>query len=684
MNPLRDKTEASEVAGRQAWDSAFSALRLEPAVTRYIAIMLIDAAIALASLPAAVYLRIGGPIDPVVSEATALASPLFAAIFLLVVHVFGIHKQAWRFASLRDMAALLMGAAISVLATVPFLHSIDKLDPIPRSAPAIQWLVLAFLLCSSRASRRFVREVLSRSRLVREFGSQHEEAQFALVAGGADAVDSLLREIEKGDKSNVRPVGVLSDEPGSRGLKIRGVPICGGFAALAEVVVKLEAEGRRPDCLVVLGGSPPDGAARRRLFAAAGGLGLRIVELASPDGGRSAAFAPAVISAEWLQQLLGRPQIVLDQAVAAGALSGKRVLITGAGGSIGQELARQVAALEPAKLVLLDNCEFNLFSIDLELDERFPRTPRSAVLCSVGERERLMQAFREHAPDIVFHAAALKHVPLVEGNICAAVLTNAIGTRNVADAALRCRAAAMVQISTDKAVNPIGAMGATKRVAELYCQAMDEIGRTSAAAPRFITVRFGNVIGSSGSLIPLFQKQLSRGGPLTVTHPDIERFFMSISEAVQLVLHGSASAMRDGAGRGRILVLDMGEPIKIVEIARRMIRLAGLRPDLDVKIQFIGLRPGEKLYEELFDASEKRSPSVVPGIFQAVSNPPPLEALRRTFDALAVQAEKGDEAEAIRLIGGLVPSFGPQPARTLRREAASSRRDVRVDALQLG
>lgn len=682
MNLLRDKTEAPGVTERHVWESAFAALRRETAVARYVAIMLIDAAIALASLPAAVYLRIGGPIDPTVWSATVLASPLFAAIFLLVVHVFGIHRQAWRFASLRDMAALLMGATISVLATVPFLHTIDKLDPIPRSAPAIQWLVLAFLLCSSRASRRLLREVISRSRPPREIGAEPPQPELAVLAGDADAVDSLLRDIERGEKPNLRPVGALCDEPGSKGLKIRGVPVLGGFDDLAQAVEKLDAEGRRPDCLVVLAGAHPDAAAKRRLLAAAPGLGLRTVQFANFNDAPMAPGATAAASAEWLQQLLGRPQIMLDRAVAASALSGKRVLITGAGGSIGQELARQVAALSPAKLVLLDNCEFNLFSIDLELAERYPRVRRAAVLCSICERERLMQVFREHAPEVVFHAAALKHVPLVEANVCAAVLTNVIGTRNVADAALHYRAAAMVQISTDKAVNPIGAMGATKRVAELYCQALDAIGRNGAATPRFITVRFGNVIGSSGSLIPLFQKQLANGGPLTVTHPEIERFFMSISEAVQLVLHGSASAMGDAGGRGRILVLDMGEPIKIVEIARRMIRSVGLRPDVDVKIEFIGLRPGEKLYEELFDASEKRSASAVDGIFQASSNPLPLEPLSRVIDALAAQAEKGDERAVVRLIGSVVPTFGPQPARSLRADAVSLR-DVRLDALQL-
>jgi O-antigen biosynthesis protein WbqV len=268
-------------------------------------------------------------------------------------------------------------------------------------------------------------------------------------------------------------------------------------------------------------------------------------------------------------------------------------------------------------------------------------------LCSVRQRDAVFEVFDRYRPDIVFHAAALKHVPLVENNPCAGAHTNVIGTRNVADAVCEFGVRAMVQVSTDKAVNPVGMMGVTKRLGELYCQSLDLIGAGDPDSPRFMTVRFGNVLGSSGSLVPLFQRQLAAGKPLTVTHPDIERFFMTVEEAVQLILSSSAHALEAEIDRGTIYVLDMGEPIKIVDIARRMIRLAGLEPEIDVPIRFVGLRPGEKLYEELFDASEERFDSTIPGIFEARPCPVPLPEMARGINELERLVHLGD-ADGLR------------------------------------
>jgi O-antigen biosynthesis protein WbqV len=281
--------------------------------------------------------------------------------------------------------------------------------------------------------------------------------------------------------------------------------------------------------------------------------------------------------------------------------------------------------------------------------ENHPQIDRTPVLCSIRQRKQLMHVFAEQRPELVFHAAALKHVPLVETHPVAAIQTNVLGTRNVADAARRYGARAMVQVSTDKAVNPVGFMGVTKRLGELYCQALDLEGRNDPDAPRFITVRFGNVLGSSGSLIPLFQRQLSKGGPLTVTHAEIERFFMTVHEAVQLILQSASRGLRDGMCHGRIFVLDMGEPIRIIEIARRMIRLAGLDPDVDVGIEIVGLRPGEKLFEELFDIEEERLPSSIPGVFEAEPRPIPLKVLTEAFDILEEASNDSDD-DACRFI----------------------------------
>jgi FlaA1/EpsC-like NDP-sugar epimerase len=339
------------------------------------------------------------------------------------------------------------------------------------------------------------------------------------------------------------------------------------------------------------------------------------------------------------------------------------VLITGAGGTIGSELARQIAALGPSRLVLLDSSEFNLYAIDLELREQHAAVPSRPVLCNIRDRERVMGLFAAERPELVFHAAALKHVPMVELHPDEGVLTNVVGTRNVADAAAEYRALAMVQVSTDKAVKPTSVMGATKRLAEFYCQALDLEGNGGARGARFMTVRFGNVLGSSGSVLPLFERQLARGGPLTVTHPEIERYFMTVQEAVALVLQASAHGLEEATARGQIFVLDMGRPAKIVDVARKVIRLAGMRPDIDVKIEFTGLRPGEKLYEELFDDTEDRLEGGIQGIFVAVSKSINLEVLRRLFDELAAVSGRRDHAGVSRLLAHAVPSYhGPEAA----------------------
>jgi FlaA1/EpsC-like NDP-sugar epimerase len=320
------------------------------------------------------------------------------------------------------------------------------------------------------------------------------------------------------------------------------------------------------------------------------------------------------------------------------------VLVTGAGGSIGSELVRQVAALGPAEIVLVDSCEYNLYAIDLELAERASSVPRTACLCNIREAARVQEICDRHRPELIFHAAALKHVPMVELNPSEGVLTNVIGSRNVAEAARRCGALAMVQVSTDKAVNPTSVMGATKRLAELYCQALE---RADATGPRFMTVRFGNVLGSSGSLVPLFKRQLERGGPLTVTHPDMCRFFMTIREAVELTLQTAALGLEKRIGNGGIFVLDMGEPIKIIDIARRMISLAGYRPDVDIRIEVVGLRPGEKLFEELFDTSEARTDCGIPRVNCALPDPVALPVLQTAFELLRVDAEAGRDREVV-------------------------------------
>ena len=348
-----------------------------------------------------------------------------------------------------------------------------------------------------------------------------------------------------------------------------------------------------------------------------------------------------------IEDLLGRDPVLLNWDKIAAEIHGMRVLITGGGGSIGSELCRQILALQPAKVMIIDNSEYNLYSIDQELRAHNPTAVIQLALVSVIDAVAVNEVFRRFKPDIVFHAAAYKHVPLLEDQIRIAVQNNVLGTQIVAQASVAAGAEKFILISTDKAVNPTNIMGTTKRVAEIYCQNLNSHTNT-----QFITVRFGNVLGSMGSVVPLFQKQLQQGGPLTVTHPDIERYFMTIPEASQLILQ----AMVNGIG-GEIFVLDMGDPIKISYLAEQMIRLTGKTPGKDIHIEYTGLRPGEKLFEELFHESEKLEQTAHEKLFKARFREMDWEALMQTFRMMNTACETYQNDELLILLKSLVPEF---------------------------
>ena len=357
-----------------------------------------------------------------------------------------------------------------------------------------------------------------------------------------------------------------------------------------------------------------------------------------------------------LGELLGRPAMAFDQLAVSRLIRGRRILVTGAGGSIGSELVRQIAALSPRRITLIENSEFNLYSVDQQLEERFPDLPRSAAFCDIRDRDVLMSWFRQERPEIVFHAAALKHVPLAEDHPVESVRTNILGTQNVADACAQFGVSAMVLVSTDKAVNPVSVMGATKRCAEAYCQAMDIEG----SGPRFVSVRFGNVLGSSGSVVPLFQRQIAEGGPITLTDPEVTRYFMTLGEAVSLLLQAATGREIPDNCRGAVHVMDIGEPIRIADLARLMARMAGRRPDGgDLDIRVIGLRPGEKLHEELVHADEERLLRTGSGLTVVSSRTTKLAMLRHQFAELARAAHEFDEPEVRRLLQHFVPEYLP-------------------------
>jgi O-antigen biosynthesis protein WbqV len=644
----------------------------------------LDALAAALGLLVATSLRMGGQIPQPMLDALPGAMLLTAAVTAAAMLGLRAHRRAWRYVSVADLRFLVVAVTASVAVSYLALRMSGRGDWLPASVPIIQWFVVLALMAGMRLARRISREqnlvwpAFNTRPAQQPVGRERSDIQRILLVGPSDRIDAALRSIETAQRAEFKPVGIIDYSGRETSLWLRGVPVLGTIESLENVVNTLDATGERPDCLFLVGGVEHlHGTNVVQLVNKAESLGLMVGRMTGVLGVEAA--KPSVLNTGYadMAALLGRPQTRRDRSVAREAIAGARVLVTGAGGTIGSELVRQIAAMGPALLVLLDHCEFNLYTIDMEMQENFPDLPRHSVLCSIRQRECLMQAFAAHRPDLVFHAAALKHVPLVENNPCAGVLTNVIGTRNVADAALAYQVRAMVQVSTDKAVNPVGIMGATKRLGELYCQALDLAGQRRANAPRFMTVRFGNVLGSSGSLIPLLQRQLARRGPLTITHPDIERYFMTVHEAVQLILQSSAQAVAENNRRGRIFVLDMGAPIKVIDIARRMIRLAGLEPDVDIKIDIVGLRPGEKLYEELFDSSEPRLPSTLEGIFEAEPEAVPIEQLDRMFNTLEA-ASLRDDVETVRKL--VRAAIERKPVRLEPQPLPPKRQPVRAGA----
>lgn len=575
---------------------------------------------------------------------------LFTITAILLLSLVGLNWRSWRCISFQDCVVLiaalsgsLAGAWLASLTFVPGLRS-GVVDVLVFAA--VQANILLLLMFAMRAARRVVGD-LARNHAP-DLASLPR--QNILLLGSLEWIKSMAELVRADRNCRVRVVGALTLDRRAAGIQVAGVPVLGAPLELPAITAALARRGARPVSIIVEDEHMHQ-SVFSQLLALAGQCDLAVTRGQHPHRRRDAfAFS--------LSNLLERPEITLHREMVDRLIRRRRVLVTGAGGTIGSELVRQLATFGPSELILLDHCEFNLYAIDMHVREHAPEIMCHGELCCVRDRGAVRRVFERHQPDIVFHAAALKHVPMVEVNPQAGVHTNVLGTRNVADAVCEFGALAMIQISTDKAVNPVGLMGATKRLGELYCQALDLIGQCDPESPRFMTVRFGNVLGSSGSLIPLFERQLAAGKPLTVTHPDMERYFMTVGEAVQLILQSSARALETRVHRGTIFVLDMGDPIKIVDIARRMIRLAGLRPDKDIAIKFIGLRPGEKLFEELFDASEMRLRSTIPGVIEAKPAPVPLERLVAGFEQLEQLIADGNDDRIRDLVHRLIQAPG--------------------------
>ncbi|UYN97254.1 MAG: polysaccharide biosynthesis protein [Enhydrobacter sp.] len=571
----------------------------------------------------------------------------FAAATAVALLVMRTYRTSWRHASTADLTNIFYTVTLAVLVYLPMSFVVTRLDLIPRSSIVMVWMAMFLLMGGSRVAYRLYRE---RGLFFRRRPMLPHQVPILVVGGGIDA-DLLLRGLQ--NSSEYYPVGVLDDAGHGT---LRGVPVLGRIADVERVVEGFAEAGDRPRKLVVVDHLLAP-ATLDRLVEVANRLGLTVARGPDPTQFRPGTSDASELRPISVEDLLGRSQIVLDPEPVRHLVAGKRVLVTGAGGSIGAEIVRQVCAIGPAALCLVDSSEFNLYSIDTEVSEQWPALERIARVVDVRHRPTLEACFASFGPDIVFHAAALKHVPLVEGNPVEGIWTNVIGSRHVCDAAIASRCHALVLVSTDKAVNPTNVMGATKRCAEGYCQALalEQAGRPEGT--RVVVVRFGNVLGSTGSVVPLFERQLKAGGPLTVTHPDMERYFMTIREAVQLVLQASALGAARTEMAGRVFVLDMGKPVRIADLARQMIRLAGLRPAHDIQIRYTGLRPGEKLSEELFHESERMEATGTPRLNVASPRALDLARYRAALESLDSLCAAGREGPALELLATLVPEY---------------------------
>ena len=608
------------------------------------------------SFYASIYLRLGERFDTFfTTETLLLAGGLFGLIAAGVYMYLNLYRGVWRYASINDLFAITRAVTLVILIFLLAMFLWSRLHNLPRSYLAINWFVLMALLGGPRFLYRLSKDRRLDLRL-EDVGAPRIPV---LLVGAGDATEEFISSIGRTADANYRIVGILSESEGRVGRNIHGVSVLGTLDNITDVIAALDKRGEQPQRLI-LSKEDLDGAKVRSLLDAATEAGMTLARLPRLTDFKSGPVDATEMRPVAIEDLLGRPQHPLDRDAMASLIKDKRVLITGSGGSIGSELVRQVSDLEPRELTLVDHSEFNLYTIDMETGERHPNLERRAVITDVRDAEAIRRLFEATKPELVFHAAALKHVPLVEANPCEGVLTNVIGTANVADACEAADVDTMVMISTDKAVNPTNVMGASKRIAERYCQGLD-LKRGKNAGTRFVTVRFGNVLGSTGSVVPLFQKQLAVGGPLTVTDAQMKRYFMTVGEAVELILQ--ASAMEDGEHLhdGKIFVLDMGEPVLIMDLARQMARLAGLVPDEDIDIKITGLRPGEKLFEEMFHGGEPLVETGQSGILLAAPRAADAAMIALAIENLTAAARDNDTTRVMTLIGDLVPEYQSAP-----------------------
>lgn len=588
-------------------------------------LVLLDVVIVACVSYLAFFIRFEGKVGSSYRDLILSCLPLLLTIRIATFYLFGLYNRMWRYASISELLAIT--GAVTVSTVLIFVATLALKEPFPRSIYIISWFLNIIFIGASRMCIR----VSAHFRSV-----VNEKQSRVLILGAGDTGYLLAREINM-SQSQKELVGFIDDDENKRDQRLLGVKVLGNRRELSNIVDKYQI-----DEIIIAIPSLNDKQLREMIGDChKTGCLVKVVPLLRELNGRPSLEKLRQVN---LEDLLGREPVHLDSTLLAGYLRGKRVLVTGAGGSIGSELCRQIAKYHPETMVLLGKGENSIYEIEQELHNKFPELKLESVIADVRKRKRIRSIFARHRPQVVFHAAAHKHVPLMESQPEEAVENNIFGTKTVAEAARYFEVETFVMISTDKAINPTSVMGTTKRVAEQIVQGMNQISRT-----KFVVVRFGNVLGSRGSVVPLFQKQIAAGGPVTITDPEMKRYFMTIPEAVQLVLQ--AGSMARG---GEVFVLDMGEPVKIYDMACTLIELAGLRPHKDIKIEFTGLRPGEKLFEELLTSEEGTTATTHEKIFranlQAVDLKELLLKLRRFHHVK-------DSQEVRKILAAIVPSF---------------------------